>query len=339
MIPYCLLIGIAQSNGDSEKASLTFRQATAINPASYIVRQHYINSLLPRWGGSHEKMQSFAENSMQYYSKNPKLKLLQGFIPMDKGDIEYRRGNYRYADELYDHASKYGENSYLSFKRGKNKYRQKQYIKALKYFDDSIRLHTENGDYYYWRSKTRTQLNKNSQALADLKKAELLNPDDDKIRRTTRQLLSKAKIPGITSMTDVKATKALAKIEQALSRDPNNSHFYYERAVILLSQSKNGEALKDLEKAIELDPRVFGYYRLIDMVLFKKNQFEQILKYWQEYMNIYPRDSRAYLERSGTYYHMQRLDLAMADAKTAMNLGSVEAKKFYDKLKSLNRGK
>lgn len=337
IVPYCLLIGIAQAHGDSAKAKLTLMQAIKIDPASYIVREHYMNTLLPRWGGSIAKMQTFAENSMQYYPMNPKLKLLQGFNSMDSGDIESRRGNYGLASQLYEQAAKFGENYGVLFKQGKNEYRQKHYAKALKYFDQSIRLQPEYGDYYYWRSKARSQLNQNSQALADLKKAELFNPNDDKIRRNTKRLLTKLAIPGITPMSGSKASRELAKVEQALSREPNNSALYYERATVLLSQHKNDDALRDLEKAIKLNRHVFEYYRLIDMVLFKRNEFDRILNYWQQYIAIFPKDGRGFLERSGTYYHMQRIELAMADAKTAMDLGNVKAKKIYVKLEALNR--
>lgn len=337
MIPYYLLIGIAQSHGDTGKANSTLRKAIKINPASYIVREHYMNTLLPRWGGSIAKMQSFAENSMQYYSKNPKLKLLQGYIPMDTADIEYGRSNYRMAGQLYEQAAKFGENHHLLFKQGKNEYRQKLYANALKYFDKSIRLQPEDGDYYYWRSKAHSQLSQNNKAFADLKKAELFNPNDDRIKDRTKKLLSTAGIPGIKQMGKAEREDELAKIEQALSREPNNANFYYGKATILLSQNKNDEALKNLEKAIELNQHVFEYYQLIDMVLFKRNEFDKILKYWQQYIALFPKDSRGYLERSGTYYHMQRLQLALADAKTAVDLGSAQAKDIHIKLEALNR--
>ncbi|MCC6759441.1 MAG: tetratricopeptide repeat protein, partial [Candidatus Omnitrophica bacterium] len=50
-----------------------------------------INRLTPRWGGSYETMEEFAEDSDQYLDKNPDLKILRGFIYIDRGDIVKRR--------------------------------------------------------------------------------------------------------------------------------------------------------------------------------------------------------------------------------------------------------
>ncbi|MCG8520112.1 MAG: hypothetical protein MI794_19175 [Pseudomonadales bacterium] len=48
-----------------------------------------------------------------------------------------------------------------------------------------------------------------------------------------------------------------------------------------------------------------------------------------------PNDGRAYLERSGTYYHLHRYERSSADAKRAMELGTPGAERDYRQTQAL----
>src|SRR5690606_28645952 len=94
-------------------------------------------------------------------------------------------------------------------------------------------------------------------------------------------------------------------------------------------------AVASLEQAIVLNPGEVRYYQLADDVLFKLGRLQDILGYWGRYMVHHPEDGYGYFERSGTYYHLQDLDAALADAERAMQLGEEQAREMRDELRML----
>jgi tetratricopeptide (TPR) repeat protein len=69
----------------------------------------------------------------------------------------------------------------------------------------------------------------------------------------------------------------------------------------------------------------------VDWLLIKRNEYDQIISYWDEYIARHPDDSRAYLERGGTYYHKGDLREAVRNAKIAAGMGNAEAQQAYER--------
>jgi hypothetical protein len=59
-----------------------------------------------------------------------------------------------------------------------------------------------------------------------------------------------------------------------------------------------------------------------------------IISYWNQFLELEPDHSRAYLERAGTYYHKKDYANSVADLKAACDLGNEEGCKRYDRYKS-----
>ena len=110
---------------------------------------------------------------------------------------------------------------------------------------------------------------------------------------------------------------------------------YFYRTKVFLKRGKKERALNDLQKAIKLDPSRFEFHLLYDQILIKENRLDEIISSWTIYLKLKPDDSRAYLERAGTYYHKLDIQNATLDAKRAMVLGNKNAELFYNKLKHL----
>jgi regulator of sirC expression with transglutaminase-like and TPR domain len=64
---------------------------------------------------------------------------------------------------------------------------------------------------------------------------------------------------------------------------------------------------------------------LIDWLLGRENRWDEIIDYWNQYINLAPDSAKAYFERGGTYYHKGNLNLAIQDLKKACSLGLKEA--------------
>lgn len=60
---------------------------------------------------------------------------------------------------------------------------------------------------------------------------------------------------------------------------------------------------------------------------------DRIVQYWNQFIELEPDHPRAYLERSGTYYHKKDFANALKDLKKSCELGNKEACTRYDQYK------
>ncbi|TQV86473.1 tetratricopeptide repeat protein [Aliikangiella coralliicola] len=337
VVPYCYLIGMAKAQGSQHSADSALREALKISPATYIVRTHYMDTLLPRWGGSYTKMQAFWESAKPFAIKNKKISLLEGLPIYEAANIQMSKGNHQMAESLYDEALQFGDNERVYYKRGKNFYRMKNFEQALVDFSRAIELNSDEGEYYYWRSKTYHKLNRFGKAVFDIEKASQLAVHDDRVQKYHDWLVSQIQVRGAVTKNEQEIKDEMSTLIQAINQEPNDSRLYFRKAKLLLAQNKKQMAIRDLKKAIKLNPEEIRYYLLMDDILFKKREFNKIIEYWEQYIALKPFDSRAYLERAGTYYHQHDFDAAMKDAQKSADLGNEKAKRFYQKLKQMNK--
>ncbi len=335
MVPYCLLISMEKAAGDDEKAHDILQKALSYNSSSYIVRKFYMGNLYPRWGGSIEKMREFSRTSQPFVGLNNKLKLLEGYPRLVLGINAYSNDKYALAEKFFNESLTYGDNHEVYFSRGKNYYRMKQYKKALNDFNKAVELDDEDADYYYWRSRTYSKLNKFNGSLFNIERAYKLDPTDSRVKARFKKITSQIKIPGIIKKSKEGNEVALKKVISNLNQSPNNDYLYYKKAKLLIADKKLNVAAIDLKKAIELNPTEFEYYRLLDFVLFKQSKLDEIIIFWNKYIRLMPNDSRAFLERAGTYYHQHNINAALNDAKRSADLGNQEAEEFYQRLLKL----
>jgi len=335
MVAYSILIGMAQATGDKHDAKNVIQKALTISPASFLVREHYINSLTPRWNGSYKKMEEFAKSAQAYVNENKKLKELLGLHILDAADTLYLDGRYKKAEKLLKLSMHYNNNNRYLFLNGKNYYRQGEFGLALENFTEAIRLQPEDGNYYYWRSKTYTKLKQYGSSLTDIERAAALVIDDEQINKRHQWLVSQVQLPGVVTKTSKQLEPEFEKVIAQINQDPNNAFLYYKKAGMFLQKNQPQRALTDIKKAIELAPDKFEYYYILDLAAFKLNRLDEIIQYWEKYIALKPDDSRAYLERSGTYYHKRDIPQAMRDAKKALDLGNKNAEKAYLKLKGM----
>ena len=110
---------------------------------------------------------------------------------------------------------------------------------------------------------------------------------------------------------------------------------YFARSKAYYDQRKLKAATKDAKRAVNLDQTNIEYYKFLDLILLQSKDFDQIIKYWNHYLSLAPKDSDAYMERSGTNYHKGDIKSAIRDAKKAQELGHIEAAEWYQRLINL----
>ena len=82
---YLVLMEICQYLGDQERGARVAKKALELYPKSYLIRHRRLTSLAPRWGGSYDAMERFARESAQFADANPRLRILAGMAPWDRG--------------------------------------------------------------------------------------------------------------------------------------------------------------------------------------------------------------------------------------------------------------
>lgn len=140
---YAVLIGAAKTSAGPELVAKISSEGLAEVPASFAIRRALIISLEPRWGGSYDAMEKFANDSDSMTSANPEIAVLKGFA-------DYMRA----ATLIWN----------------------EDYAGAIPIYTRAI---AEGGDYYMFyrgRGSALQHLGRSAAALVDLKRADQLEP-------------------------------------------------------------------------------------------------------------------------------------------------------------------
>jgi tetratricopeptide (TPR) repeat protein len=328
-----MLIGMSMNMGNKEKTRAAALQALSISPASFTIREVYLNSLLPKWGGSPQAVVEFAKESQTYTKENPKLKWLLGSLYTAAANRQRSAKNYDIAEDLYKNALKFGENHSVFFEQSKSFYWKKDYTQALTSINQALNLYIEDYNYYYWRSKIFTKQNKYAKAATDILFAERLNPYNTLVQKRKKRLANKLVRKAYDLGEEGKVSKQIEYCSLALLLEPNNVSAYSRRARGYTRQNKLNLAVQDAKKAIQLQPKNVVAYDLIDYILAFEEDWDTIIKYWTQYIQLNPNDGHAYIERGGAYYRKGDKKSAFADAKISARLGNPMGKKMYNKLR------
>lgn len=335
VISYNYLIGITNALGRDDEAERFMRKALEIAPASFNVRYHYMETIAPRWGGSLEEMQAYGKESAKHSDLNPKLKMIEGVIFSEAGDMQVISKKYNVADTLYSKSLEFGQFHKTLFKRGKNNNRREKYADSLRDLNSAIALNYEKPLYYYWRASTLIGLKEFEKAMNDIQTAIQLDPYDKDFQSKRMWLAAKFQNDAYTSRESQNNESSIDKYTKAIQLNPGNGDLYQGRARAYIQERDLSSALADMKKAIDVDPDNYHHYALIDYILFKSKDYDQIIKYWEQYIKRHPDDGRAYVEIGGTYFHKGDIKSAVKYAKISADLGNLEGIEAYEKFKHM----
>jgi tetratricopeptide (TPR) repeat protein len=128
---YSGLIGIERASGDISTATKILETAVREIPQTYYIRYGYLQSLRPRWGGSYEKMQSFADNLDKEALINPRIWSLKAEVFAEQGYNAWIEKDYKSAIRHYTAALSYGDRMDFLKNRGYIYMTLKKYDLAL----------------------------------------------------------------------------------------------------------------------------------------------------------------------------------------------------------------
>lgn len=338
IVSYSILIRIHTKTGESDKIKQLVRKALKLNNNSYRIRARYLISITPRWGGSYAQMYRFLESSDLNIKAYPKLKVLYGYKDIDKAQVASISSRYNDANQfLKESLELSGEYDGILFELGKNNIRREKYKEAVIQLSKAIKLNPERSDFFYWRSKAYQNLENINNAIDDILYAYELTPYKENIKKRKLYLARVLNSQAYKLRKKYLANEAIEKYTLALQLDLNNDSIYYGIAKAYIQKHDLTTALTNIEIAIEIDPNNIDNYLLIDYILAKSKEWNQIILYWDKFIELNPKNDRAYVERGGAYYHKGNMKKAVENAKIAADLGSLEGQEAYDKFKHLVR--
>jgi tetratricopeptide (TPR) repeat protein len=333
MLAYYLLINIHRADGDKAAMTDIVNKALEKIPDSFRLRSAYLLAITPRWAGSYEEMEKFADESQKFLEKNPRIKFLKGYVSYDTGDMQIIAKNFGEALKLLNNALSLGDLDLFYGKRANIYDDFEKYDEALADINAAIKLRPQAARYYYSRAHIMAGKNSLQEALDDIELADRLEPNDQATAKLKNHISDKLVYSGYSQYKAKNFDRSLKDYTAALRANPRNADAYSRRTRVYINQKDLQSAFSDLATAIELEPNNFDFYLLMDWLLTQHSDWDGIIRYWTQYIATNSNSDRAYLERGGAYFRKGDISLALADAKTAADLGNEEGRKVYEKYK------
>lgn len=213
---YCYLIEIDMNEGGRKKRSL-YEHALKVNPDSFVAREYFLHSLLPRWGGSYDAMNQVMTASRPSYGRMPELQVLEGKVDADIGDMLRRQGdaNAQEAKAYFLRALSKGDFWFTNLQYGMLLYDMDDDKGALEQFNKVIAARP--GATQGWRDRARVyrMLMQTTEAMADINRALEIEPRNSDLVATR----------GLIQLTAGKLELALEDYQAAAALDPADASY------------------------------------------------------------------------------------------------------------------
>ena len=309
------LIYVANALGDRDGRERAFARAAEQCPSCADFRAVYLHSLAPRWGGSYAQMDTFAEAQSRAH---PELGFLRGFADWDRvRDLRAEGGNDR-ARVLLAKALSAGDYWEFRLSRAERLRRAKDLDAALVEANRAVALRPARASVYFERARILASSRKWGPAGEDLLHGLRLDATDAN-GRSLQPGVVKGLIHAAWEQHQAShREEALRLLELAGELAPGDSEVTRWRARVVASPLQ-AEARVEEQQAEA--PEDFRAVQQRDYALARERRFAEILPLWDAFLERNPDHGLAYMERSGTHYHLRNLKAAMSDLKKACDLG------------------
>lgn len=325
---YYLQMQIAMFRGDERLEQTLAQEGLKAVRASFRLRRSYLQSLLPRWGGSYGAMETFAQDSQAHAAQNPRLKQLLGLVAWDRGSLAVLDKDYGTAVALFTAALKAGEYASFYADRADTYLRIREYGKALADADAALALYPQVPGVLRDRAWALFSLDRAQEAVADLAAAARLDPGEADVAKTRDAVAEKLVAKASAAQDQGRHDAALTLYGQALSLVPGSHDAYYGRGRAYLQQGQLGPAQADLEQALRLRPGSFEAAQSLDWLLAQDSRWDAIVAVWNRFLEADPGNANAYLERAGARRRQGEMAAALDDLQTACRLGNGNACRY-----------
>lgn len=314
---------ISAFRGDLENLRRTVDQAIAVCPSCFEVRVAYISALVPRWGGSYEAMLEFAQDRID--PSNPRLRLLPGYILLDKADRLFAAEEPREALAAIQLALGLGEHWEFLYNRAEAKDYLDDLEGALTDLNRALELRPGHPRVLLKRAYIHHRAERWEAAGRDLLLGIRMSPTDDRARRIFDTIVGGLIYEGWEHHTAGRRTDALRVYDLAAELAPPNQEVQSRRGLIVIGEAAGGrDKIAGLEEQARNLPDNFRVRENLHHELAREREFPRIVEMWTVYLATHPDDAAAYLARGWAYFQMGRYEDARADTRRACQLGNSE---------------
>lgn len=190
-IPVAALITVYKVLGKRESLEKLAREGLNIYPGSYAIRYAYLDSHIPKWGGTFENLVAFLDDTVGQTSLNPDLKYLHGFGYSIIADGYSKNRDYDKATNFAVEAAKQGLNDREFLRIAQIFFDAGKYEEADQYLDRALSLYPARVASLYWKGRVAERISDNGQADEWYQRALAVNPVDTATLRTQARLLLK----------------------------------------------------------------------------------------------------------------------------------------------------
>lgn len=146
------MLAIAQLVGNDSLTAEILQRGLARSPASLVLRQAYMGTLRPRWGGSTEAMDQFAASAQEFLPLNPELAALRGFALADSAAVLALDDQAEAALALLAQALAFGDLAQYRLDRAELLTSAEQYERALADLNRAILLRPGDAEQLAYRA-------------------------------------------------------------------------------------------------------------------------------------------------------------------------------------------
>jgi len=336
-IPYEILLSITRANGESKASEYIVEKGLEACPYLYRLRERYMMQLLPRWGGSYNEMDFFAEEAQQYKNINPKLSVLRGFSLWDYGRVLESDSNWTEALSYYNSALQYGESISFLKERGEYNYRIDNYNAALADLNRAVSMSPQDPDLLLLKSKVLFYLENFDVSSHLLDTVSLIDPYMKKdILKWKDNAAHHLVVEGYRYYKLEQYDKAIERYNNAIGYNNTYADAFYYRGVIFSRLQRVNEAIEDLQTAIKYKPNDIDIYIYLDWCYAQLQNWDTIIQMWDKFIELEPENARAYRERGGASFHKGDKESAKKDMQKACELKDEEACSVLAKLNNGN---
>lgn len=335
---YNVLLNISMNVASSNTTASVFNAALKVDPGCVETWAAYMWSLLPRWGGSHEKMRLLADLSDKYLSVNPRLKVLHGYVAFDEGWALEDEGDYDAAAAKYTKAISFGKAGAFYYHRGLCYYEMKEYNGALGDFEEALRIIPQNADYLCVKADALYEIGAIKNAREAAEEASQISPTDSDVRDTQKFLNSEGAEAttydkqGCDMMTGKEYGAAVEMFDRSIAADGRDYVAYYNRGVCYEHLERYNEALSDLQTAVVLHPQYYLAYINIGWIHYQEGKYRDGVTDFSNAIEANPNEYDGYYDRALCYLRLRDRADVLNDLKQACDMGYDKACEGYNRL-------
>jgi tetratricopeptide (TPR) repeat protein len=330
-ICYSMMITIGMCVSDDRLKKNALAEALKYNPYGFHVRDVYLYSLTPRWGGSYQAMEEFCDEAEKYATYNPQLKSLRSRIFSDKARVFEYESNYEEAVQYFTKALGYRDFADYYEERGDCYYALEKYKDALNDYDNALDLKPNNPEYMRRKSNVLFRLNRMSDAQDLIEKASRLDPKNKWVQEQKDFYES----DGVKAYNHSKQgmelsrsnhfQEAISEFTEAIRLNGNEPYNYLARGSCFLQLKRYEEALKDYNEVLSRKRDDLTAYDAIGWIQYHTGKYDEAITTTNAIIKLNPNNAEAYYNRALNYIAKGNKSEALSDANRACSMGNQRA--------------